>query len=519
MEKMYQMTNVALISVYNKDGLVEFAKELTLKYNFEIISTSSTYNYLNENGIKCIKIEDITGFKEILEGKVKTLHPKVHAGLLADPKQIDDLQCLNELNIKPIKMAVVNLYPFESISNESDDIDELVKNIDIGGVAIIRAAAKNFKNVTCVCCIDDYNKVLEDLKNNNGENSYNINKQLATKAFYETSRYDALISNKLSELFDDDRYLNLNIKKIKNLRYGENPHQNALLYELPFFENKIADYEILNGKELSYNNYLDMTYALNIASEFYDVPCCAIIKHNIPCGVALGANSYEAYQKALDCDPISAFGGVVAFTKNVDINTAKHLKELFLEVIIASDFDDDALELLRLKKNLRLIKLNTKLEVYKRIISKEIKITPFGTLLQNHDLKELDKETFKVVTKTKPNSSDIEDLIFAWKVVKHVKSNAIVIAKDFKTLGISGGNTSRVESCEISLNKACDGSKDAVMASDGFFPAIDNIQFAAQGRIKAIIQPGGSIKDKDVIEQADKYNIAMITTGIRHFKH
>ena len=262
-----------------------------------------------------------------------------------------------------------------------------------------------------------------------------------------------------------------------------------------------------------------MTYALNIASEFYDVPCCTIVKHNIPSGVALGTNSLEAYKKALDCDPISAFGGVVAFTKNVDINVAKHLKELFLEVIIAPNFDDDALELLQTKKNLRLIKLNTKFELYKRIISKEIKITPFGTLVQTYDVKELDKDTFKVVTKIKPDKDVIEDLIFAWKIAKHVKSNAIVIAKDFKTLGIAGGNTSRVESCEISLNKACDGSKDAVLASDGFFPAIDNIQYAAQGRIKAIIQPGGSIKDKDVIETADKYNIAMVTTGIRHFKH
>ncbi|UKI40943.1 MAG: bifunctional phosphoribosylaminoimidazolecarboxamide formyltransferase/IMP cyclohydrolase [Candidatus Melainabacteria bacterium] len=342
---------------------------------------------------------------------------------------------------------------------------------------------------------------------------------MLSKLFYNTAKYDSIINTKLANVFDDNEYLNLNIKKLKELRYGENPHQKATLYELPIFENQIADYQILNGKELSYNNYLDMTYALNIASEFYDVHCCTIVKHNIPCGVALGASSLEAYQKALDCDPISAFGGIVAFTKDVDINVAKHLKELFLEVIIAPNFDDDALELLQTKKNLRLIKLNTKFEIYKRIISKEIKITPFGTLVQSYDVKELDKDTFKVVTKTKPDKDVIEDLIFAWKIAKHVKSNAIVIAKDFKTLGISGGNTSRVESCEISLNKACDGAKDAVLASDGFFPAIDNIQYAAQGRIKAIIQPGGSIKDKDVIETADKYNIAMVTTGIRHFKH
>ena len=513
------MTNYALISVWNKEGLVEFAKELVAKYNFKIVSTSSTAKYLCENHIECIKVEDMTEFKEILKGKVKTLHPKIHASLLADPKQIEDLTQLNELNIEPFQMAVVNLYPFEAISKQTDDIDELVQNIDIGGVAIIRAAAKNFKNVTCICDINDYDNVLEDLKNNNGQNSYKLNEKLALKAFYNTAKYDSIINNKLANIFDDDEYINLNIKKIKKLRYGENPHQKAALYELPIFENQIVDYQILNGKELSYNNYLDMTYALNITSEFYDVHCCTIVKHNIPCGVALGASSLDAYQKALDCDPISAFGGIVAFSKGVDINVAKHLKELFLEVIVAPNFDDDAVELLQTKKNLRLIKLNTKFEVYKRIISKEIKITPFGTLVQNIDTKDLDKDTFKVVTKTKPDSDVIEDLIFAWKIAKHVKSNAIVIAKDFKTLGISGGNTSRVESCEISLNKACDGSKDAVLASDGFFPAIDNIQYAAQGRIKAIIQPGGSIKDKDVIQIADKYNIAMITTGIRHFKH
>lgn len=513
------MTNYALISVWNKNGLAEFAKELVTKYDFKIVSTSSTASFLCENNIECIKVEDITEFKEILNGKVKTLHPKIHASLLANPKQIEDLTQLNELNIEPFQMAVVNLYPFEEISKQTDDIDKLVNNIDIGGVAILRAASKNFKNVTCVCDIDDYSKVLEDLKNNNGQNSYELNEKLALKAFYNTAKYDSIINTKLANVFDDNEYLNLNIKKIKELRYGENPHQKATLYELPIFENQIVDYEVLNGKELSYNNYLDMTYALNIASEFYDVHSCTIVKHNIPCGVALGASSLEAYQKALDCDPISAFGGIVAFTKDVDINVAKHLKELFLEVIIAPNFDDEALEILQTKKNLRLIKLNTKFEVYKRIISKEIKITPFGTLVQNIDTKDLDKDTFRIVTKTKPDKDVIEDLIFAWKIAKHVKSNAIVIAKDFKTLGISGGNTSRVESCEISLNKACDGSKDAVLASDGFFPAIDNIQYAAQGRIKAIIQPGGSIKDKEVIETADKYNIAMITTGIRHFKH
>lgn len=312
-----------------------------------------------------------------------------------------------------------------------------------------------------------------------------------------------------------EEFKNYSFEKIQDLRYGENPHQNAELYKSEF----TVDYEILWGKELSYNNILDMTSAVNIISEFYDVPAVAIIKHTAPCGVALGKDISDAYKKAFDCDPISAFGGIVAFTQKVNIGIAKHLNSVFLEVIIAPDFDEEALEILKSKKNLRIVKLNTTLEDYKKTSYEEIKITPFGVLMQDSDKKELDKDTFKVVTKIKPTAEQIEDAIFAWKVAKNAKSNAIVIAKDFKTLAIGQGQTSRIASMEWALDYACEGAKDAVIASDGFFPAIDNIQAAAQCRIGLIIQPGGSIKDNEVIAEADKFNIAMITTGIRHFKH
>jgi len=280
-----------------------------------------------------------------------------------------------------------------------------------------------------------------------------------------------------------------------------------------------ADYEILWGKDLSYNNILDMTAAVNIVSEFYDVPAVSIVKHTMPCGVALGRDLNDAYQKAFDCDPISAFGGIVAFSQGVNVDIAKHLNSVFLEVIIAPDFDDNALEILKGKKNLRIVKLDTPLSDYKNILQEEVKVTPFGVLIQDSDKKELDKDTFKVVTKTKPTAEQIEDAIFAWKVAKHSKSNAIVIAKDFKTLAIGQGQTSRIASMEWALNYACDATKDAVAASDGFLPAVDNIHAAVQGRISLIIQPGGSIKDAEVIAEADKYNLSMITTGIRHFKH
>ncbi|MBQ3642749.1 bifunctional phosphoribosylaminoimidazolecarboxamide formyltransferase/IMP cyclohydrolase [bacterium] len=511
------MNKRALISVWNKDKLVEFAKDLTEKFGWEIIATGSTFDLLKENHISAKEISEVTGKRQLINGKVKTLYPDVFAGILADMNNAEEKTDIEENKIKLFDMVVVNFYPFEQAVQEEVDETKLTNTIDIGGPSMLRAAAKNNKRVLAVSSPEQYKQVLADLEEHKGETSLKLRRDFALKVFEKTLDFDSKILNELSNRFEEDtnNYFSLNIRKSKDLRYGENPHQKASIY----YTNSTIDYEVLNGKELSYNNILDVTANTNILSEFYDVCGCAIIKHNTPCGVALGKDIQEAWAKALDCDPLSAFGGIVGFTQVVNEELAKQLTAMFLEVIIAPDYTPKALEQLRTKKNLRVIKLNTSLEEYKNYLNEEIRITPFGTLVQSSDKGELDKDNFKVVTKAKPTAEMIEDMIFAWKIAKHAKSNAIVIAKDFKTLGIGQGQTSRVDAFEIALNKACDGSKDAVAASDGFFPAIDNIHVAAQGRIAAIIQPGGSIKDEEVIKTADKYNIAMITTGMRHFRH
>lgn len=511
------MTKRALISVWNKDKLVEFATELTEKFGYEIIATGSTFDLLKENQINAKEISEITGKRQLINGKVKTLYPDVFAGILADMNNETEKTDIENGKIKLFDMVVVNFYPFEEAVDKQVDEVELTNTIDIGGPSMLRAAAKNSRRVLAVSYPEQYKEVLADLEEHNGETSLKLRRDYALKVFEKTLDFDTKVLHELSNRFEEDtnNYFSLNIKKAKDLRYGENPHQNASIY----FTNNTVDYEVLNGKELSYNNILDVTACTNILSEFYDVCACVIIKHNSPCGVALGKDINEAWAKALDCDPLSAFGGIVGFTQVVNEELAKQLTAMFLEVIIAPDYTPKALDLLQTKKNLRVIKLNTSLEEYKNYLSREIRITPFGTLVQDVDKGELDKDSFKVVTKAKPTAEMVEDMIFAWKIAKHAKSNAIVIAKDFKAIGIGQGQTSRVDAFEIALNKACDGSKDAVAASDGFLPAIDNIHVAAQGRIAAIIQPGGSIKDEDVIKTADKYNIAMITTGIRHFRH
>lgn len=506
------MKKRVLISVSDKKNLAGFAKELKEKYGFEIVATGSTAEFLKENNIESVPVSQITNATEMLGGKVKTLHPNIFAGILVDLQNKDELKEISDKNINAFQMVVVNLYPFEKAVEENADEETLIKNIDIGGVALLRAGAKNYKNVAVLSSLEQYESVLANLEENDGETSLELRKELSEKAFKTTSGYDSMI---LKELSLNQNYETVQLEKIQDLRYGENPHQKAALYK----SGKTMDFEILNGKELSYNNILDVNAAVGIVSEFYDVPCVAVVKHTTPCGAALGKTIQEAYEKAFDCDPISAFGGIIAFTQTVTTAIAKHASDVFLEVLIAPDFEDEALEILKKKKNLRIIKLNTPLRHYKSILSKEIKVTPFGTLVQEADKKELDKETFSVVTKKKPDADMVENLVFAWKIAKHVKSNAIVVAKDFKTLAICGGQTSRIDAMEMALDKACDEAKDAVVASDGFFPAIDNIQAAAQNRIAAIIQPGGSIKDNEVIESADNYNMIMITTGIRHFKH
>lgn len=502
------MKKRAYISVYDKEN-IEFAAKKLINLGYEILSTGNTYNYLKEKGIDAIESSTVTGFRELLSGKVKSLHPEIFAGILADKDEA------KTLNFPPISVVIVNLYPFEEYAQQNAETQTLIKNIDIGGVALLRAGAKNYQNVVVITDKKDYEIDFENIDDKTREN-------LALKVFLKTSKYDGLIFEALSKKFADENeetlpdYLNYSLIKKQNLRYGENPHQKAALYD---FGEQLVDYEVLGGKELSYNNIVDVTAALNIVSEFFDVNAAVIIKHTNPSGVALGKTLEEAWDRALDCDPLSAFGGIVAFSKKVDLNIAQKLTKMFLEVVIAPDFEEGAIEQFKTKKNLRIIKINTPLEKYKQFTEKEIKLTPFGALVQDKDIKELNVETFKVVTKEKPTAEMIEDMVFAQKIAKHLKSNAIVIAKDLKTIGICGGQTSRVGAVEIALMRVTDSAKDAILASDGFFPATDNITVAAQHRIKGIIQPGGSIKDKEVIDLADKLNICMITTGIRHFKH
>jgi len=501
------MKKRAYISVFDKTGVVELGKKLD-SLGWEIISTGKTCAMLNESGVKAVESSTITGFDELLGGKVKSLHPKIFAGILANSEEI------KTLDFPPFSLVVVNLYPFESYRGKNADTETLLKNIDIGGVSLLRAGAKNYENVAVVCDPADYNLDFENL-------DLKTRETLALKVFQTTSNYDFSIFDELSKNFGMREGLgeteSFYLKKEKELRYGENPHQMAGLYRET--SSKVLDYEFLNGKEFSYNNIIDASAALDIVSEFYDVNCAVIIKHTNPCGAALGATLLEAWEKALDCDPLSAFGGIVAFTRSVDEELARRLTAMFLEVIIAPDYTAEAVEILKTKKNLRVVKLITPLDEYKSYVPKEVRLTPFGGLIQQKDVKELNPSDFKVVTKLKPTQEQIEDMVFAFKIAKHLKSNAIVVAKDLKTLGICGGQTSRVGSVEIALNRVCDGAKGAVLASDGFFPATDNIEIAASQRIAAIIQPGGSIKDEEVIKAADKLSLVMITAGQRHFKH
>lgn len=504
----------ALISVYNKEGVVELAKVLSEKFGYEIISTGGTFKKLAENGINCQEISDLNEFGELLNGRVKTLHPRVFAGILAQQDNSEHLNQLEKFSISPVDLVIVNLYPFKNNLN----IDEMIELIDIGGVSLIRAAAKNFDYVASVCSVFQYEELVENLEQNDGVTSIDFRKKLAVEAFAHTAAYDTMISNSLSEVLlpSSDKLpevFNISLKKEYDLRYGENPHQAAA-----FYSNKTS-FDILNGKELSFNNINDMSAAVDIISEFPDVPAVAVIKHSTPCGVAIGNDIDDAYMKAFDCDSLSAFGGIIAFNQPVTEKIAKHASSVFLEVLVAPDFSPEALELLKKKKNLRLIKLNNNLIQYRQLKKFDIKELSFGTLIQSEDRAELNKDTFKVVTEKKPTAEQVEDMVFAWKVAKHAKSNAIVVAKDKKAIGIGAGQTSRIGAMEIALSKVCDDLKDAVVASDGFFPAIDNIKAAASAGITAIIQPGGSIKDKDVIDEANKYKIAMITTSIRHFKH
>ena len=515
------MQKRALISVSNKEGVVEFGRELE-KLGFEIISSSGTAKVLKENGIKVIEVSEITGFPEIMGGRVKTLHPKIHGGLLAVRDNEEYMKQLKELGIIPIDIVAINLYPFEETVKKGANLDEIIENIDIGGPAMVRASAKNFKYTTIIVDPVDYKLVIEELKKN-GEVSYETRKRLSLKAFRHTALYDSIIATVLNEkLGINEKFpeeLTIPLRKRQILRYGENPHQEGALYISPV-ENDgltVAESEVLHGKEMSFNNYLDVEGAINLVKEF-DEPACVIVKHSNPSGVAIRENLEEAYREALRRDPKSAFGGIVAFNRTVDLNTAKAIAEIFLEVVIAPDFEGDAYEYLKnKKKNLRIVKVKNFEKLsngydYRRISG--------GLLIQDRDL-ELYKE-LKVVSNRKPTEKELEDLIFAFKIVKHCKSNSVVIAKDKASVGIGVGQQSRVDSLETAIKKAKEFGLDlngAVLASEAFFPFRDSIDIAAREGITAVIQPGGSIRDNEVIEAVNEYKMAMIFTGMRHFKH
>ncbi len=508
----------AIVSVSDKDGIVEFCKGLNF-LGYRIISTSGTYSFLKNEGIDVIEISSITGFPEILDGRVKTLHPKIHGGILY--KNLDThFKQLESHGLPNIELVVVNLYPFEQTVDEKADLDVIVENIDIGGPTLIRAAAKNYERVIVIVDKCDYQEVLEKLSK--GGNTLEFRQYLAAKAFNYIAYYDAVIARFFNELVKDkfSDYMSIGVKKLCDLRYGENPHQKASSYLLPNYSgNSILRSEVLWGKELSFNNVLDANVALEMISEFSEDNFCCIIKHNIPCGAAIGESLVDAYEKALAGDPVSAFGGIVGFSKGVDKEVAEKIVKNFYEVVVAPYYSVEALDILKTKKNLRVIKVG---DIQKSRNDLEIKSVLGGFLVQERDEIEFNISKCKVVTDREPSDREKRDLSFAWRIVKFVKSNAIVIAKDGMTIGICGGQTSRVEAVRIALSRAKEfgfSSEGAVCASDAFFPFKDSVEILASEKISSIIQPGGSVRDQESIDVANQNNISMIFTGIRHFRH
>jgi phosphoribosylaminoimidazolecarboxamide formyltransferase/IMP cyclohydrolase len=504
----------ALISVSDKTGIVDLARELA-RFNVEIISTGGTAKALRDAGLSVRDISEITGFPEMMDGRVKTLHPRVHGGLLALRDNEEHVAAMKQHEIEPIDLVVVNLYPFaQTIRREGVTREEAIEQIDIGGPAMIRSAAKNARDVAVVVSSDEYSNIVDELNENDGALSINTRNRLAQKAFTHTAQYDIMVSSYLAGASDSlpDR-LSWTMNKISDLRYGENPHQKAALYRTST-SGGIANADVLSGKEMSFNNYVDAEAAWQLVCDFEDT-ACAIIKHTNPAGVGLGASPAEAYQKALVTDPVSAFGGIVAFNCTVDVAAAQEATKIFTEVVIAPEYNPEALEVLRTKKNLRVIRMGTRDEA-KAIEFKQI---GGGMLVQTADDHKLVPEQLKVVTTRKPSDEEIRALLFAWTVCKHTKSNAIVYAREGQTVGVGAGQMSRVDSVKIGAMRAQLPVAGSVLASDAFFPFRDGIDEAAKHGITAVIQPGGSVRDDEVIAAANEHGLAMVFTGIRHFKH
>lgn len=507
----------ALISVSDKTGVVELAKFLHDK-GIEIISTGGTMKVIKEAGIPVQYVSDITGFPEIMDGRVKTLNPYIHGGILAVRNNPEHQVAMKENNIQAIDMVVVNLYPFlATISKDNVTEEEAIENIDIGGPAMIRAAAKNFNDVVVVVNPRDYDTVKQCLTD--GENvPLAVRRKLAEEAFRHTSEYDGFICSYLTrKITPEQTFLDNDIiflEKVSDLRYGENPHQKATFYRVKTEMAGIANLEQLHGKELSFNNIVDVEAAYRIVSEIAS-PAVAIIKHTNPCGAAIGETLAEAYAKAFAADEVSAFGGIVSLNRTVDLATATKISTLFVEAVIAPEYESDALVLLQQKKNIRLLKLPL-LAVNNNF---DIKRVSGGLLVQDNDNARILRQDMQVVTKREPTEAEWAELEFAWQVVKHVKSNAILLTKDLQTVGVGAGQMNRVGSAKIALEQAGEKAKGAVMSSDAFFPFRDTIDEAKKYGVTAIVQPGGSVRDEESIEAANEAGIAMVFTGVRHFKH
>ena len=541
----------ALISVSDKTGILEFAKNLR-EFGVEIISTGGTARSLRENGVEVTEVADVTNFPEMMDGRVKTLHPKIHGAFLALRDDAQHVQSMKEHGIEPIDLVVVNLYPFqETIAKENVSLAEAVENIDIGGPAMIRSASKNWRDVAVVTDAKLYENVLQEMKENGGSLSLETRQRLATLAYTRTASYDLAISSYLAkqlsnadleflepfnplgnliiieseDIFEETIEENeevlpdfetIELEKIFDLRYGENPHQKAAIYESNE-SGGIAKAEQLHGKEMSFNNYVDAEAAWNLVQDFDDL-AVAIIKHTNPSGVGTGANNEEAYRRALSTDPVSAFGGIVAFNRKVDASVAKSVNEVFTEVVVAPDFDSEALEIFKTKKNLRVLRV----EKSESSNNFEYKQISGGFLVQSKDITSVSESDLKFVTERKPTDEELRALLMAWKVCKHVKSNAIVFANKNQTIGVGAGQMNRVDSVRIAAMRAERFDlplKNSALASDAFFPFRDNVDEAAAFGVSAIIQPGGSIKDSESIEAANEHGIAMVFTGFRHFKH
>jgi phosphoribosylaminoimidazolecarboxamide formyltransferase/IMP cyclohydrolase len=506
----------ALISVSNKENITEFAKGL-INLDYEILSTGGTLQKLQKADIPATAVDEVTGFPEILGGRVKTLHPSIHGGLLAKRSNTTHQKQLGDNNIVPIDMVVVNLYPFkQTLEKEGVSREDIIENIDIGGPAMLRASAKNFEDVTVVVDPADYAGILDNLRED--KLTVDIRQKLAAKVFRHTANYDALIAGYFTESTGEDfpETYTVTYEKVQTLRYGENPHQKAAFYKNPLHaKGSLANAKQLHGKELSYNNIQDANAALEIISE-YEEPAAVAVKHMNPCGIGIAEDVERAFKRAYDADPVSIFGGIVAVNREIDEAAAKQLSEIFLEIIIAPSFSEKAMDILNQKKNIRLLELNIS---EAGAVHHKMTTVKGGALIQHSDDGKLVQTDAMTPTKRKPDEEEMKDLLFAWKAVKHVKSNAIVLAKNNQTIGVGAGQMNRIGAANIAIEQAGDKTKGSVLASDAFFPMPDTVEAAAKAGVTAIIQPGGSKRDQDSIDVCDQHGIAMVYTGMRHFKH